>query len=214
MNINIKKTFLLVSTVFVIALSTSCGGSKVTVIDGSSGGSRLVDYRDEQAYRTVKIGGQVWMAENLNFETDSSWCFDNDESKCEKYGRLYSWGAAMSACPDLWHLPSRDEWDALVKAAGGKVAGKKLKAATAWNGKGGTDEFGFSALPGGFRIEFGIPDESPFVDNGGNVGSWWSATKDKNGAPYNRYMNTDLNEVNEASRGYDGHGLSVRCVQD
>jgi uncharacterized protein (TIGR02145 family) len=97
------------------------------------------------------------MAENLNIKTDGSWCYDNDESNCDKYGRLYNWNAAKTACPAGWHLPSREEWGNLAKAAGGTgeygtggKAGKKLKAKSGWDNKGnGTDDYGFSVLLGG-----------------------------------------------------------------
>ena len=59
----------------------------------------LTDKRDGQKYRTAEILGKRWMAMNLNYRTDSSWCYKNADSNCAKYGRLYNWTAAMNACP-------------------------------------------------------------------------------------------------------------------
>ena len=115
----------------------------------------LHDKRDGKTYKTVKIGTQIWMAENLNYDAENSKCYENKPENCEKYGRLYDWETAMKACPYGWHLSSDKEWQVLVNFAGGKeVAGKKLKAKSGWNsykGKSGngTDGLGFSALPGG-----------------------------------------------------------------
>jgi len=113
-------------------------------------------------YKTVKIGEQVWMAENLNYKIaycdkyGCSKCYEDKTAYCDKYGRLYNWETAMKSCPAGWHLPSKAEWEVLVTTAGGeKIAGKYLKATSGWNdyaGKSGNgeDKFGFSALPGGF----------------------------------------------------------------
>lgn len=120
----------------------------------------LIDERDGQVYRTVTIGSQTWMAENLNYETDSSYCYNDSASYCDKYGRIYSWVAAQDACPSGYHLPSGDEWQQLIDAVGGKyaeyTAGKMLRSKNGWGATmdgrdgNGTDDFSFTALPAGF----------------------------------------------------------------
>jgi uncharacterized protein (TIGR02145 family) len=113
----------------------------------------LTDNRDHQSYKTVSIGNQVWMAENLNFKTPYSFCYDDSTSNCTKYGRLYKLYEAVAACPDGWRLPTLEDWNTLLYSVGGEsVAGKKLKSSKGWLGEGnGTDNYGFSVLPAGFR---------------------------------------------------------------
>jgi uncharacterized protein (TIGR02145 family) len=125
----------------------------------------FTDTRDGKTYKTVKIGEQVWMAENLNCEAKGSRCYNDSISYCDKYGRLYYWPMAMEVCPKGWHLPSNEEWDKLYRFADGtngtespyesEMAGKYLKAKSGWNDDeeksgNGEDKFGFSALPGGY----------------------------------------------------------------
>ena len=140
--------------------------------DSNSEIGTMTDSRNGQTYKTVKIGNQVWMAENLNFKTDSSWCFKDVESNCQKYGRLYSWNAAKSACPADWHLPSKAEFETLFKAVGGTQdkedekkwmgAGTKLKSTSGWksNAKG----LAF-AMPALIKSKDGLKDLS-IIGNG------------------------------------------------
>ncbi|MDR2970748.1 MAG: fibrobacter succinogenes major paralogous domain-containing protein [Bacteroidales bacterium] len=177
---------------------------------GNDSGDTFIDPRDGKRYRTVKIGKLTWMAENLNYATGSSLCYDDDESNCQKYGRLYVWDAAMSACPAGWHLPTREDWNNLVENAGGDVAGTKLKSKSSdWNG---TDNFGFSALPGGYRLTDGF-------SGAGSNGGWWNATEYDAGNAWRRSMRSDDEYVDEYNKiivhNYSkALGLSVRCVRE
>jgi len=190
-----------------------------------SGWGTITDSRDGKKYRTTSIGGKRWMAENLNYTPSSgnSWCYQDDNLKCVDYGRLYDWETAKTVCPAGWHLPSRQEWGDLAKAAGGTgdygtsgTAGWNLKAMNGWNSNGnGTDKFGFSALPGGIRSP-----EGDFAEAGGG-GGWWTATAQWGGSSryvYFRYMGYNVGNVLE-NEEYDfddnaDDGLSVRCVQN
>ncbi|MCL2100623.1 MAG: fibrobacter succinogenes major paralogous domain-containing protein [Fibromonadales bacterium] len=135
----------------------------------------FTDPRDGKEYKTVKIGNQVWMAENLNYNAKNSKCYDNKSENCEKYGRLYSWVTAMEVCPKGWHLPSDEEWQILVDFVGDNEAGEKLKAKSGWNEDGnGMDDYGFSALPGGYG------DSENFYYSRSH-GCWRSATESDNG---------------------------------
>jgi uncharacterized protein (TIGR02145 family) len=175
--------------------------------------STFTDPRDGKTYKTVKIGGQVWMAENLNYDAEGSVCYGNDPKNAKKYGRLYDWETAKKACPKGWHLPSYEEWTTLVDFAGGyEIAGKKLKAKNGWNDykkKAGnsTDEFGFAALPGG------LGDSGGDFGGVGNYGRWWSATEDDAIDAYGRSMYYDGETVLYYDSSKDNL-FSVRCLQD
>jgi len=172
----------------------------------------FTDSRDGQKYKTVKIGNQTWMAENLRFKIGDSWCYENSADSCAKYGRLYDWHMTKFACPKGWHLPSKGEWTELVTVVGSSTAGKKLRSKSGWNNMkdgssgNGTDDYGFSALPGGGRDSGG---DFYYV---GTFGSWWTATEGKSGYAYSRSMYYYDDYVNEGDDGKD-YGFSVRCVQ-
>lgn len=115
-------------------------------------GGSFRDSRDGKVYKTVKIGNQIWMAENLNYEVDNgygSWCYANEYRNCKKYGRLYTYYAAMNACPSGWHLPSESEWKVLFDYVGGmQVANYELRSKDGWGYKG-EDRYKFNVLPAG-----------------------------------------------------------------
>ena len=187
----------------------------------------FIDTRDSKTYKTVVIGTQTWMAENLNYNNGSK-CYGNADSNCVKYGRLYDWATAMNismtynnsiytasakhkgVCPTGWHLPSYEEWAELANYAGGiSTAGTKLKTASGWNSSGnGTDNYGFSALPGGY-----VSTSSSFF-NVGNNGYWWS-TEEASGSSssYCWAMGYDRGTMGKSS-AYKSILYSVRCLKN
>jgi len=172
---------------------------------------KLSDTRDGRAYKTISIGGKIWMAENLNYKTSSgSWCYygNDDSSNCEKYGgKLYDWNTAMKVCPSGWHLPSREEWkDIVIEAGDSSAAGKKLKSANGWKIGNGTDNYGFAAFPGGYRANTGNG-----FDNAGNGGNWWTSTEN---SPYAYSIRISYDDSVDEIYNHKEYGFSVRCMQD
>ena len=112
-------------------------------------------------YKTVLVGDQLWMKENLNYEVPGSYCYNNSSDMCAKYGRLYSWRTTTNVCPTGWHLPKLSELSALVTYVqsvylGEQNAGKLLRSTDHWkDSKNGTDYFGFSVLPAGAYDDYG-----------------------------------------------------------
>ena len=192
----------------------------------------IEDSRDGNTYRTVIIGEQEWMAENLKFspsvigqETGSNtepyyYVYgyngtDVNEAKATEnyqiYGVLYNWEAAMSACPEGWHLPSNEEWTILADYVGGfPVAGEKLKSTSGWlNDGNGSDEYGFTALAGGGK------DNGMFsgIQSSGN---WWTSSDYNVTGAYSVGMSDYYNGIgfSELEENTKRFGASVRCVKD
>lgn len=222
-------------------LSEESSSSVASPMSSWSGGGAgtigsITDTRDGQTYKTVSIGTQTWMAQNLNYKTESnSYCYNGEESNCSKYGRLYTWAAAMDSvgswsangkgcgygktcsptypvrgvCPEGWHLPTQTEWNTLFTAVGGQSkAGKMLKSTSGWNSSGnGTDAYSFSALPAGGRGGNG------HFNYEGNNAYFWSSTDDNSYYAYSMilYYNGDYAGLDDGNEGY---GFSVRCVKD
>lgn len=179
------------------------------VIEMFGADSTMTDSRDGKVYKTVKIGNQIWMAENLNFEEDNSYCYNDSAKYCTKYGRLYTWAAADRACPDGWHLPTIDEFETLFATIGGQsTAGKKLKSTSGWNNDGnGTDDFGFTALPTGIRY-----GKDKYYNYEGHHANFWSSIK--NGSDSAEYVNMFYDYDNARQLVHDKNdGMSVRCLK-
>ena len=159
----------------------------------------LVDERDGQEYKILEANGLWWMAENLNFETAESWCYEVQESNCDKWGRLYTWKAAMTACPQGWHLPDDQEWSGLINYYGGvHYAGKSFK-------EGGTS--GFNVLMSGYHYHRGS-----FGKVGVSSYFWSSTEQNEDYASFKGVYSTVDNVGTYTYIKIDG--LSVRCVKD
>ncbi len=181
-----------------------------TSSSGCGGITNITDPRDGQTYAVVQIGNQCWFAENLNYATGNSWCYDNNISNCNTYGRLYDWQTALNACPSGWHLPTDAEWQVLVDHLGGDaVAGGAMKSTTGWNAPntGATNSSGFTALPGGLRNPNGS-----FLDVG-DYGVFWSASEGSSNLAWYRGLDYNYSGVTRYDF-YKELGFSCRCVRD
>ena len=213
-------------------INITCYISKIKLDAGC--GDYLTDSRDSKKYKVVKIGNQTWMAENLNYKTSSgSLCYNNKNSNCETYGRLYNWEAVKSCCPTGWHLPSDGEWKILETELGmskedidkvGEYRGKGTKICeklieessnSHWNiPNEGTNSSGFNALPGG------CCNEDKSFSYIGDYAFFWTATTGMNGSslfiwcrkfnPYFTPTNSSLYRNKESSKS----SFSVRCIKD
>jgi uncharacterized protein (TIGR02145 family) len=178
----------------------------------------LNDARDGRKYKTVAIGTQIWIAENLSYDAKNSKCYNNEPANCNKYGRLYSWETVsgnQNICPKGWRLPNNAEWNILVNYLGGeKNAGTKLKAKNGWNNfekasGNGTDDYGFAALPGGHGSREGK------FSYAGDLGLWWSDNQKAHSEfASNWYINTRGNaKNNDYFEAYESFFCSIRCIK-
>ena len=213
-----RKIFVCIGLVASFMLAACGGGSSV---DENAVGSEysvesgtLRDLRDNQTYNVVVIGKQTWMAENLNYETESSVQYpDYDGNPREKYGRLYHWDEAMTVCPTGWRLPEESDWNALLAFIGDSTtAGTRLKATHDWDKHksdvAGTDQYGFAALPGGASHVNGYGVRS-FSDNGA---FFWSATESSDVRAILFVMHFEK-EIVESAHFPKETWLSVRCIK-
>jgi uncharacterized protein (TIGR02145 family)/uncharacterized repeat protein (TIGR02543 family) len=199
------------SAVVVMAMAFTLSCTSDDDDDGGVTKGTFTDSRDGKTYKTIQFNIQTWFAENLNYDVEGSKCYNNSTDSCAKYGRLYDWPAAMTACPSGWHLPSSGDWRKLLQPAVGgfPMAGRELKATSF----GGTDAYGFTALPGGYG------DSAGGFWYAGSYGYWWTATPFDNitySSPYFWYIEMRFNREGVGIQEYyhASYLLSVRCVQN
>ncbi len=204
----------------------------------------FTDSRDGQTYEWVTIGDQVWMAENLNYDQSSygnDWSYDNDESNCDTYGRLYDWKAVMQGetssdenpsgvqgvCPDGWHVPSDEEWKELEMEFGMGWA-----EANSRDYNRGTNEGSKLAGNASLWADGKLVNNSEFATSGftalpgggrsgssenfygiGNHGTWFSSTGYGEDSGWGRTLNYDSTGIDRQAKVGD-FGFSVCCVKD
>jgi len=177
----------------------------------------FTDKRDGITYKTVKIGNQTWMAENLKFKTEECWKAGGEEGNFSNYGYLYSWKSAMKACPAGWHLATDAEWEAMISKMGGEFdAAVKLKNISGWKhfyGKNyGSNESGFSALPGGYYVNGEINKDFKYINESAYFWTSTSSTSNEEVAKSKRMTNMDGQISKDGI--YKTAALSVRCLKD
>ena len=197
------------SSVILSSSEESSNNTKDSYLNPEIEYGEMIDSRDGQVYKTVKIGNQVWMAENLNYDDsvktpslkENSWCYNDSSEYCEKYGRLYSWAAAKDVCPTGWHLPSEDELDDLIDSVARSASVGKSLQTKLWDS--GTDAYGFSAIPAGHR------DDSGWYT--GESAAFWSSTAESKGYAFYMFIFAS----GDARLGVlsEKYGASVRCIQ-
>ena len=198
--------------------SSSFLWSSSSAINPDSIGNYFVDARDGQTYRMVTIGSQTWMAENLRYAAEgNSGCMkEYYKNVCASQGLFYASSVAQTACPEGWHLPSKEEYETLITTVGGAsaaAAAHVLKSTSGWDsGHNGTDEYGFRIVPDGFKD----PDDSGYDNQGqGEFAFLWTSSVDKNSSPY--YMH--VSHHNEMDQLFFTSTVSliansVRCLKD
>jgi len=196
-----KTKFLLAAIANLIIALSSLG--QVT--------GTFTDPRDGKIYKTVKIGTQTWMAENLAFKANSGcWAYNNDQKNVATYGYLYNWETAKKVCPNGWHLPSNGALATLTVFLGGEeVAGGKLKSTSTWASPntGATNKSGFTALPSGSGC-----DIYPFEQI--ETSCWlWSSTEYNTGSAWILLLGNESNKVYIIGCKKDS-GCSVRCLKN
>jgi uncharacterized protein (TIGR02145 family) len=168
----------------------------------------MTDGRDGKIYNKIKIGEQWWLAENLNYSSSNSWCYENTTANCDTLGHLYQYSAALNACPSHWHLPSDIEWQTLETELGMINANS-----SGWRGSDqGTQlkyegSSGFNVLMGGFRSP-----GSDFEEIFGSGTFWTSTSESTENAWYRGFGFTEPTIHRDAYN--KNYGFSVRCLKD
>ena len=184
----------------------------------------VYDDRDGKTYKTVKIGEQEWMAENLRYvDSTQSVCYANNPDNCQIYGRLYDRNGALNNCPEGWRLPSEKDWldlrDFAKKNSTNKYIGQLFRADTLWNVSElgvGYDAFGFGALPAGGYDEdgwWGVKTNSIFwLSDSYKIGTLDCFVYTR--IRYKLKDNSDIQIGKEVCVQNPNSYFSVRCLKD
>lgn len=170
-------------------------------------------------YNTIKIGDQCWIRENMRVDTESSRFYDDNPENVSVYGKLYSWEAAVSVCPPGWKLPAYEDWCTLVQHVDGSAicqqdsdlgtdAGFKLKSKEGWlDDQSGSDQFGFKAIPGGFKLLAGN-----FTELGETAAFWTSSVAEGDFANFWSITSETTRITN--NNAPKSEFFSVRCIKE
>ena len=229
----IVKSFLLLLMALFFLPAAGCKNTPPD--DPAPVMGQMTDSRDAQTYQTVTLGEQTWLAQDLNYASADSKCYDDDPANCEIYGRLYDWEASKTACPAGWHLGSDEEWSTLIKFldpnadsqgdtsvveeskwAGGmmKATGNLRDATGLWNypNVGATNSSKFSAVPAGVCYSDGSCDVM------GRHAIYWTSTENAKSKVWFRVLDYGLKSIYRAEEGQwnmeRATSLSVRCIKD
>jgi hypothetical protein len=196
----ITNTFLLLFAALIFACSMyeigqERSSSSSPLYSSHSSSSQAIVSQDstlyqERLYKTVKIGSQIWLTENLNAvpKSGNCWCYNDMDEHCSTYGKLCDWKAAMNVCPDGWKLPSKDDYEKLYDYQ------DRLQASSVWD-----------AVFGGYKYDDGR--WWPL----GDMGFWWSSTESGDFA-YSFYITKGQNQLHKIYEKKT-YGLSVRCIK-
>ena len=230
-----RQINLMIAAALAVLGLTACGSDDANpASDGGVSGSTMVDSRDGQSYRIVKIGKQTWMAQNLNYAAPNSVCYDNNPDFCTVYGRLYFYESVPTACPSGWHIPKADEWSELFEATGvtqGDHTMEKLLSKDGWTlyegpfvtrDRNGSDDYGFTVLPAGTANTSGT-----FAGAGTGAEFWayeykdWSSIKSIDGYWYRILFSRETPSLSAVYKNYLSKedeiiydARSIRCVKD
>ncbi len=172
--------------------------------------SQIIDPRDGETYGYVQIGDLLWLAENLRYQAPDSECYEEDNTNCERYGRLYSFKDSRTACPEGWHLPTPKEWKSLRKVMRSRKADKIIVPGE-WEGEefsGATNELGLSILPGGRKDEKGPTFSGNEFGEQGISSSYW--LDDVEYHWHIRWGKSHIHKHGDISR--QGRKFYIRCV--
>jgi uncharacterized protein (TIGR02145 family) len=184
------------------AIANSFAGIKNSLVTKSENADTFTDPRDGKKYKFVKIGNQIWMGENLNYETSSgSFCYDNNFLNCSTHGRLYDWENAKKVAPPGWHLPSIKEWESLVDYLGG--FNEKTISRLISDG-----DSGVNILLTGWRGSLGN------YEGVGTYAGLWSWCDDGTNLGWALHLSTENQSISLSEDGNEYSSYYIRCIKD